>query len=147
VKDQNNNFECWMTGGGCEAYGMNIPGGGDVLITHWQGADLPEVGGKAIVGLNTADGYMIGKVRFVRFDGQATFDRIANDLLGGEGPLSKAHKRGKLAYAVHEFKTAAKKVLDSWDDNCGDYPREWQSFDDLFIDLCEWSASLSGDVN
>ena len=55
-------FTVWGTGGGCEAWGLNLPNGSHIMVTDTGGAYLPD-GGATLVGLYANDEDFVGLCR------------------------------------------------------------------------------------
>lgn len=57
-------FQVWETGGGCLAWGLNLPNGHTLLVTDADGMHLPEEGDEEspIIGRSDADGYDVATV-------------------------------------------------------------------------------------
>lgn len=55
-------FRIWETGGGCTAWGLQLPDGREVLVTDLAGEShkLPEIGDQFLVGLHSADYEQLG---------------------------------------------------------------------------------------
>lgn len=82
------NWEVWNTGGGCDAWGLNLPSGGYALVTHWNDPSTPSMGQRCCVGLYDSEGDWIDeKLRYSTYYGPVTLERIEARLLSA--PLDR----------------------------------------------------------
>lgn len=82
-------FNVWSTGGGCAAYGLNLPDGGYLLLTDEDGLCLPEQG-DAVLGRYNANGECLALINldhvpmegeYVMNSSEIVADRIFHDVL------------------------------------------------------------------